>query len=239
AHLPGYDFIFQGMGGLMSITGERDELPGGGTQKVGIAVTDVMAGMYASLAISAALLHCERSGKGQYIDMAHLDTIVAFGSNQIFNYFHSGKIPGRWGNAHPNLLPYEVFPTSNGHIILGAGNDSQWASFCEVGGHPARASEPPFKTMPDRIRNRGALIPVIQAIMKERTSRDWIARLDAANVPCGPINNYKEVFEHPQVQARGLKIEMPHPLSGSIPGVASPMRFSETPVEYKAPPPLL
>ena len=239
AHLPGYDFIFQGMGGLMSITGERDELPGGGPQKVGIAVTDVMAGMYASLAISAALLHCERSGKGQYIDMALLDTIVAFGSNQIFNYFHSGKIPGRWGNAHPNLLPYEVFPTSNGHIILGAGNDSQWASFCEVAGHPELAIEPRFKTMPDRIRNRGALIPVIQAIMKERTSRDWIARLDAANVPCGPINNYKEVFENPQVQHRGLKIEMPHPLSGSIPGVASPMRFSETPVEYKAPPPLL
>jgi crotonobetainyl-CoA:carnitine CoA-transferase CaiB-like acyl-CoA transferase len=239
AHLPGYDFIFQGVGGLMSITGERDDLPGGGPQKVGIAVTDVMAGMYASLAISAALLHCERSGEGQYIDMALLDTIVAFGSNQIFNYFHSGKIPERWGNAHPNLLPYEVFPTSNGHIILGAGNDSQWASFCEVAGHPELATEPRFSTMPDRIRNRATLIPTIQAIMKERSSRDWIERLDAANVPCGPINNYKEVFENPQVRHRGLKIEMPHPLSGSISGVASPMRFSKTPVEYGAPPPLL
>ena len=158
AHLPGYDFIFQGMGGLMSITGERDELPGGGPQKVGIAVTDVMAGMYASLAITAALLHRERSGVGQYIDMALLDTIVAFGANQISNYFHSGRIPERWGNAHPNLLPYEVFPTADGHLILGAGNDSQWESLCAAAGHPELASDPRFKTMPDRIRNRKALI---------------------------------------------------------------------------------
>jgi crotonobetainyl-CoA:carnitine CoA-transferase CaiB-like acyl-CoA transferase len=239
AHLPGYDFIFQGMGGLMSITGERDELPGGGPQKVGIAVTDVMAGMYASLAITAALLHRERTGKGQYIDMALLDTIVAFGANQISNYFHSGRIPERWGNAHPNLLPYEVFPTADGHLILGAGNDSQWASLCAVAGHAELASDPRFLTMPDRIRNRGALIPLLQAILRQRSSRDWIERFDAANVPCGPINNYKEVFENPQVRHRGLKIEMPHPLAGSIPGVASPMRFSETPVEYQAPPPLL
>jgi crotonobetainyl-CoA:carnitine CoA-transferase CaiB-like acyl-CoA transferase len=239
AHLPGYDFIFQGMGGLMSITGERDDLPGGGPQKVGIAVTDVMAGMYASLAVTAALLHCERSGEGQHIDMALLDTIVAFGSNQIFNYFHSGKIPERWGNAHPNLLPYEVFPTSDGHIILGAGNDSQWASLCGAAERPELASDPRFKTMPDRIRNRGALIPLIQDFMRQRSSREWIERFDAANVPCGPINNYKEVFENPQVQHRGLKIEMRHPLSGAIPGVASPMRFSATPVEYGMPPPLL
>jgi formyl-CoA transferase len=227
------------MGGLMSITGERDDLPGGGPQKVGIAITDVMAGMYASLAITAALLHRERSGRGQYIDMALLDTIVAFGANQISNYFHSGKIPERWGNAHPNLLPYEVFPTADGHLILGAGNDSQWASLCAAAGHPELASDPRFRTMPDRIRNRRTLIPLLQEIIKQRASGDWIARFDAANVPCGPINNYKEVFENPQVQHRGLKIEMPHPLAGSIPGVASPMRFSETPVEYEAPPPLL
>jgi len=239
AHLPGYDFIFQGMGGLMSITGERDELPGGGPQKVGIAVTDVMTGMYASLAISAALLHRERTGKGQYIDMALLDTIVAFGANQISNYFHSGRIPERWGNAHPNLLPYEVFPTADGHVILGAGNDSQWVSLCAVAGHPELASDPRFKTMPDRIRNRKALIPLLQEILRGRTSRDWIALFDAANVPCGPINNYREVFENPQVQHRGLRIDMPHPLSGSVPGVASPMRFSDTPVEYDAAPPLL
>ncbi|HYC15528.1 MAG TPA: CaiB/BaiF CoA-transferase family protein, partial [Stellaceae bacterium] len=148
AHLPGYDFIFQGMGGLMSITGERDELPGGGPQKVGIAVTDVLAGMYASVAITAALLHRERTGKGQHIDMALLDTIVAFGANQISNYFHSGKIPQRWGNAHPNLLPYEVFPTADGHLILGAGNDSQWVSLCAAAGRPELSSDPRFRTMP-------------------------------------------------------------------------------------------
>ncbi|HYA45946.1 MAG TPA: CaiB/BaiF CoA-transferase family protein, partial [Burkholderiales bacterium] len=155
------------------------------------------------------------------------------------NYFHSGKIPVRWGNAHPNLLPYEVFPTADGHLILGAGNDSQWASLCAAADQSELASDPRFRTMPDRIRNREALIPLLQEILRQRTSRDWIARFDAANVPCGPINNYKEVFENPQVQHRRLKIEQPHPLSGSIPGVASPMRFSETPVEYGMPPPLL
>ena len=239
AHLPGYDFIFQGMGGLMSITGERDELSGGGPQKVGIAVTDVMAGMYASLAITGAVAHRERTGQGQYIDIALLDTIVAFGANQIFNYFHSGTVPRRWGNAHPNLLPYEVFATSDGHLILGAGNDSQWTSFCATAERPDLAGDPRFKTMPDRIRNREVLIPIVQDIMKGRSSRDWIEHLEAANVPCGPINNYREVFEDPQVKHRGLKIEMPHPLSGSMAGVASPMRFSDTPVEYTAPPPLL
>jgi crotonobetainyl-CoA:carnitine CoA-transferase CaiB-like acyl-CoA transferase len=239
AHLPGYDFIFQGMGGLMSITGERDELPGGGPQKVGIAVTDVMAGMYASLAVAAALLHRGRTGKGQHIDLALLDTIVAFGSNQIFNYFHSGKIPKRWGNAHPNLLPYEVFRTADGHLILGAGNDSQWASLCAAAGQPELAADARFRTMPDRIRNRKTLIPIIQDIMKARTNRDWIERFDAANVPCGPINNYQEVFDNVQVKHRRLKVEIPHPLAGSIAGVASPMRFSETPVTYDTPPPLL
>jgi crotonobetainyl-CoA:carnitine CoA-transferase CaiB-like acyl-CoA transferase len=239
AHLPGYDFIFQGMGGLMSITGERDELPGGGPQKVGIAVTDVMAGMYASLAITGAIAYRERTGQGQYIDIALLDTIVAFGANQIFNYFHSGTVPRRWGNAHPNLLPYEVFATADGHLILGAGNDSQWTSFCAAAERPELALDPRFRTMPDRIRSRAVLIPIVQEIMKRRSSRDWIGRLEAANVPCGPINNYKEVFEDPQVRHRGLKIEMPHPLSGSMPGIASPMRFSETPVSYDAGPPLL
>ena len=198
-----------------------------------------MAGMYASLAITGAVAHRERTGEGQYIDIALLDTIVAFGANQIFNYFHSGTVPRRWGNAHPNLLPYEVFATSDGHLILGAGNDSQWTSFCAAAERPGLAGDPRFKTMPDRIRNREVLIPIVQDIMKGHSSRDWIERLEAANVPCGPINNYREVFEDPQVRHRGLKIEMPHPLSGSMAGVASPMRFSDTPVEYTAPPPLL
>ncbi len=239
AHRPGYDFIFQGMGGLMSITGERDDSPGGGPQKVGIAITDVLTGMYAALAITAALAHRGRTGEGQYIDLALLDTIVAFGANQIFNYFVSGKVPPRYGNAHANLVPYEVFSAADGHIILAAGNDSQWESFCRAAGRSELATDPRFRTNPDRIRNRKALIPLVRDIMKERTRKDWIARLDAAGVPCGPINNYEEVFDDPQVRHRGLRIETPHPLSKSIPGIASPMRFSKTPVEYDLPPPLL
>jgi len=239
AHRPGYDFIFQGMGGLMSITGERDELPGGGPQKVGIAITDVLAGMYASLAITAAIAHRERTGDGQYIDVALLDTIIAFGANQIYNYFTSGEVPKRYGNAHANLTPYEVFATTDGHVILGCGNDSQFASFCKAAGRPGLAEDARFRTMPDRIRNRAELIPRVREIMKGRTSKEWIARLEAANVPCGPINSYKEVFEDPQVQHRGLKIGMPHPLAGAMAGIASPMRFSATPVTYDMPPPLL
>jgi crotonobetainyl-CoA:carnitine CoA-transferase CaiB-like acyl-CoA transferase len=239
AHRPGYDFIFQGMGGLMSITGERDGEPGAGPQKVGIAVTDVMAGMYASLAITAAIAHRERTGEGQYIDMALLDTIVAFGANQIFNYFTSGAVPKRYGNAHANLLPYEVFATADGHVILAAGNDSQFANFCRAAERPELAQDPRFRTMPDRIRNRAELIPLVRGIMKRRASQDWIARLEAANVPCGPINNYQQVFEDPQVKHRGLKIEMPHSLAGTMAGIASPMRFSDTPVTYDAGPPTL
>jgi formyl-CoA transferase len=239
AHRPGYDFIFQGMGGLMSITGERDGEPGGGPQKVGIAVTDVLAGMYASLAITAAIAHRERTGVGQYIDLALLDSIVAFGANQILNYFTSGKIPGRYGNAHANVVPYEVFATADGHVILAVGNDSQFASFCKVAGRPELAADPRYATMPGRIGNRDELIPLIREIMNGRASKDWIERLEAANVPCGPINNYKEVFEDPQVRHRGLKIEIPHPAGVPSPAVASPMRFSETPVEYQLPPPLL
>jgi len=239
AQRPGYDFIFQGMGGLMSITGERDGEPGGGPQKVGIAITDVLTGMYASLAITAAIAHRERTGQGQYIDLALLDTIVAFGANQILNYFTSGEVPHRYGNAHANLLPYEVFATADGHVILAAGNDGQFASFCKAAEQPELAEDARFRAMPDRIRHRAELIPLVRQIMKRRASRDWIVRLEAANVPCGPINDYKEVFEDPQVRHRGLKIETPHPLAGTTPGISSPMRFSETPVTYGVPPPML
>src|SRR3989449_63934 len=239
AHRPGYDFIFQGMGGLMSITGERDGEPGGGPQKVGIAVTDVLAGMYASLAITAAIAHRERTGFGQHIDLALFDAIVAFGANQILNYFTSAKIPGRYGNAHANVVPYEVFATADGHVILAVGNDSQFASFCRVAGRPELADDPRYATMPGRITNRSTLIPLLREIFGQRPSGRWIAELEAANVPCGPINDYKEVFDDPQVRHRGLKVEIPHPAGVPCPSVASPMRFSETPVEYKLPPPLL
>jgi len=236
---PGYDFIFQGMGGLMSITGERDGQPGAGPQKVGIAITDVLTGMYASVAILAAITHRERTGQGQYIDSALLDTMVAFNANQIVSYFCSGKIPVRWGNAHPQVVPYEVFPTADGHIILAIGNDSQFASFCQVAGCPELAQEPRFRTMSQRIVHRGELIPLIADVMRTRAKHEWIETLEAANVPCGPINNMKEVFEDPQVRHRKLRVDMPHPLGGVAPVVASPLRLSETPVEYRIAPPTL
>jgi len=239
AHRPGYDFIFQGMGGLMSITGERDGEPGGGPQKVGIAVTDVLAGMYASLAVTAAIAHRERTGVGQYIDLALFDAVVAFGANQILNYFTSGKIPGRYGNAHANVVPYEVFATADGHLILAVGNDSQFASFCRVAGRPELAGDPRYATMPGRITNRATLIPLLREILRERPGARWLTELEAANVPCGPINDYRQVFEDPQVQHRRLKIEIPHQAGVPSPTVASPMRFSETPVEYELPPPVL
>jgi formyl-CoA transferase len=236
---PGYDFIFQGMGGLMSITGERDGQPGAGPQKVGIAITDVLTGMYASVAILAAITHRERTGEGQYIDAALLDTMVAFNANQIVSYLCSGKIPIRWGNAHPQVVPYEVFPTADGHIILAIGNDSQFASFCQAAGCAELAQEPRFKTMSQRIVHRGELIPLIAEVMRTRTKHEWIVALEAANVPCGPINNMKEVFEDPQVQHRKLRVDIPHPLGGVAPVVASPLRLSATPVEYRLAPPML
>jgi formyl-CoA transferase len=236
---PGYDFIFQGMGGLMSITGERDGQPGAGPQKVGIAITDVLTGMYASVAILAALNHRERTGQGQYIDAALLDTIVAFNANQICSYFASGKVPVRWGNAHPQVVPYEVFPTADGHIILAIGNDTQFASFCQAAGCPELVQEPRFRTMSQRIVHRAELIPLIADVMRTRTKHEWIGLLEAANVPCGPINNMKEVFEDPQVLHRGLRVDIPHPSGGKAAVVRSPLRLSETPVEYRLAPPTL
>jgi crotonobetainyl-CoA:carnitine CoA-transferase CaiB-like acyl-CoA transferase len=239
AQRPGYDFIFQGMCGLMSITGERDELPGGGPQKVGIAVTDVLTGMYASLAITAAIAHRQLTGAGQYLDLALLDTLVAFNANQILNYWCSGEIPGRYGNAHANIVPYEVFPSADGHIILAVGNDTQFASFCRVAGRPELAEDPRFGTNPERVKHRPVLVPIVREIVRQRTSGSWIESLEAASVPCGPINNMREVFENPQVRHRGMRVAIPHSAGVPCPTVASPMRFSATPVDYAVPPPLL
>jgi crotonobetainyl-CoA:carnitine CoA-transferase CaiB-like acyl-CoA transferase len=239
AHRPGYDFIFQGMGGLMSITGERDGQPGAGPQKVGIAITDVLTGMYASLAISAALAQREKSGRGQYIDCALLDTIVAFNANQIVSYFVSDRIPIRWGNAHPQVVPYEAFATSDGHIILAVGNDAQFRRFCQVAECAELAEERRFATNSQRIVHRAELTPIIAEILRKRSKHEWLAALEAADVPCGPINNMQEVFEDPQVVHRKLRVDMPHAAGGIAPVVASPMRLSETPVEYRLAPPLL
>jgi crotonobetainyl-CoA:carnitine CoA-transferase CaiB-like acyl-CoA transferase len=184
-------------------------------------------------------VHRERTGEGQYIDCALLDTIVAFNANQIVSFFCSGRVPIRWGNAHPQVVPYEVFPTSDGHIILAVGNDGQFERFCKVAGCAELAEEPRFRTMSQRIVHRAELTPLIAEIMRTRSKQEWIEALEAANVPCGPINNMREVFEDPQVRHRRLRVDVPHPSGGAAPVVASPMRLSATPVEYRLAPPLL
>lgn len=236
---PGYDFILQGMGGFMSITGEADHLPGGGPQKAGVAIVDLFTGMYASSAILAAVIHRDRSGEGQYIDMALLDTQVAMLANISSNYLCSGVSPHRWGNAHPNVVPYQTFQTSDSWIIVAVGNDSQFRNFVKAGNREALADDPRFATNPARIEHRAALIPLLVEMVKEKTKAQWITLLEAAGVPCGPINNLQEVFENEQVIARGIEMNVPHPTAGTMKLVASPMRLSKTPVEVRMPPPLL
>jgi crotonobetainyl-CoA:carnitine CoA-transferase CaiB-like acyl-CoA transferase len=240
----GYDYAVQGMGGLMSVTGERDDL-GGGPQKVGVAVADLFTGMYASVAILAALRHAERTGEGQAIDMALLDTQVAMLANLGANYLVGGKVPGRSGNAHQNIVPYQVFETaaapdgSKDHIILAVGNDGQFAKFCEVAGRAELARDPRFARNQDRVRNRAVLVPLLEALMKERGKAQWLAALEAAKVPCGAINNLAEVFADPQVQERGMVTQWEHPLASGLRLVSSPMKLGATPVRADRPPPLL
>lgn len=240
----GYDYAIQGMGGLMSITGERDDL-GGGPQKVGVAVADLFTGMYATVGILAALRHAERTGAGQHLDMALLDTQVAMLANLGANYLVSGKTPGRAGNAHQNIVPYQVFETaphadgSKDHLILAVGNDGQFAKFCQVAGRPELAADPRFARNQDRVRNRAVLVPMLEAVFKSRPKAEWLAALEAAKVPCGAINNLHEVFADPHVQERGMVQEWDHPLSGPLRLVGSPLKLGGTPVRTDAPPPLL
>ncbi len=236
---PGYDFMAQGMGGLMSVTGERDDLPGGGPQRVGVPIVDIMTGMYASIAVCAAIAHRAVTGKGQYIDMALLDTQVAFLSNQGMNYLATGEAPARLGNTHPNIVPYQTFRTSDGAIILACGNDNLFRKFCEVAGCSELASDARFATNGKRVENRTVLTETLDAVFAKRTTKDWVAALEGAGVPNGPINDLKQVFEEPQVIARGMRIEVPHPTAGKVPMVASPMRFSATPITYETAPPTL
>jgi formyl-CoA transferase len=231
--------MIQGMGGLMSITGERDDLPGGGPQRVGVPIVDIMTGMYATIAVCAALAHREKSGIGQHLDLALLDTQVAFLANQAMNYLASDEVPGRLGNAHPNIVPYQTFSTRDGAIILACGNDNLFKRFCEAAGCQHLARDPLFATNDKRVQNRAELVPLLSAIFAQRTTHEWVETLEAAGVPNGPINNIQQVFEEPQVIARGMKIALDHPLAGTAPLVASPMRFSATPLECKAPPPTL
>jgi crotonobetainyl-CoA:carnitine CoA-transferase CaiB-like acyl-CoA transferase len=235
----GYDFIIQGMSGLMSVTGERDGVPGGGPQKVGVAVADLMTGMYSAVAVLAALAHRDQTGRGQYIDMALLDVAVAMLANMNMNFLTSGNVPKRWGNAHPNVVPYQVFACADGHMILAIGNDSQFRKFCEVAGCAELASDARFATNAARIRNREALIPQLEKVIATRGKDDWVVALEAVGVPCGPINNIAEAFANPQLQHRGMKVEVPHPLAGSAPLVANPIKLSTTPIAYRVPPPTL
>ncbi|WP_137788345.1 CaiB/BaiF CoA-transferase family protein [Sphingomonas sp. 3P27F8] len=239
AHLPGYDFIIQGIGGLMSITGERDDLPGGGPQKVGVAVADIMTGLYTTIGILGALAYRNQTGEGQYVDMALLDVQVATMANMNMNYLCSGKVPHRQGNAHANIVPYQVFDAKDGELIIAAGNDSQFAKLCEVIGCPEMAADELYATNANRVRNREVLIPLLQEILSRRRVAEWIALIEPEGVPCGPINNIGQVFEHPQVRHRGMRIDLPHPVAGSTPSVANPIKFSGTPIEYTKAPPTL
>lgn len=257
AERAGYDYAIQGMGGLMSVTGERDDLVdlttgeriAGGPQKVGVAVADLMTGMYATVAILAALRHAEKTGEGQQVDMALLDTQVAMLANLGANYLVSGATPGRSGNAHQNIVPYQVFevaatPTgSKDHLILAVGNDAQYVKFCKVANIPELGVNPLFAKNRDRVLNRQQLVPILEAVMKTRTKADWLAALEAAKVPCGAINNLAEVFADPQIEARNMVTHWQHPVDAHLKLVSSPIKLSATPVRLPGtgglPPPLL
>ncbi|MTI17692.1 CoA transferase [Rhodobacteraceae bacterium RKSG542] len=236
----GYDFLAQGMGGIMSLTGFPDN-EGGHPTKIGVGITDVMCGMYAVTAILAALNARNSGGKGQYIDIALLDSQVAWLINQGTAYLTSGEVPQRIGNGHPNIVPYQTFPAKDGEFILAVGNNEQFQRFCDVAGNPALATDKRFKTNADRVRNREALIPLINDLTRARSINDWIKALEKVGVPCGPVNDLAGVFANPQVKAREMKITMPHPTSasGHVDLLGNPIRFSETPVQYRRPPPLL
>ena len=239
AERPGFDFMVQGMGGFMSVTGERDDKPGGGPQRAGVPIVDIMTGMYATIAVTAAIAHREKSGIGQFVDMALLDTQVAILANQGMNYLATGESPGRLGNTHPNIVPYQSFKTKDGDIILACGNDNLFAKFCGAADASHLIKDPRFVTNGARVANRAAMDEVLIPIFMKRTTAQWVKALDDAGVPCGPINTLKEVFENEQVKARGLRVELPHASAGKVPVVRSPMRFSGTPIEHSMGPPLL
>ncbi|MNE12709.1 Succinyl-CoA:(R)-benzylsuccinate CoA-transferase subunit BbsF [compost metagenome] len=235
----GYDFMIQGLGGLMSITGRPEGEEGAGPVKVGVALTDILTGLYSTVAILAALAHRDQQGGGQHIDMALLDVQVACLANQAMNYLTTGVPPRRLGNAHPNIVPYQDFPTADGDLILTVGNDKQFRKFAEVAGQPQWADDPRFATNNLRVTNRAQLIPLIRQATVFKTTSEWVEQLEQAGVPCGPVNDLSQVFQDPQVLHRGLAVEIPHALAGMVPQVASPIRLSETPVQYRHAPPLL
>jgi len=235
----GYDFMIQGLGGLMSLTGRPEGEEGAGPMKVGVALTDILTGLYATVGVLAALNQREQSGVGQHIDVALLDVQVACLANQAMNYLATGVSPKRLGNAHPNIVPYQDFPSADGNFILAVGNDGQFRKFCEVAGIASLADDPRFVTNKARVAHRAELIPLLRQATVFKTTAQWIEQLEKAGVPCGPINDLQQVFADPQVQARGLRLDLPNALGSSTPQVASPLRLSATPVAYRSAPPLL
>lgn len=235
----GYDFMIQGLGGLMSLTGRPDGEEGAGPMKVGVALTDILTGLYATVGVLAALNQREQSGVGQHIDVALLDVQVACLANQAMNYLTTGVSPKRLGNAHPNIVPYQDFPSADGNFILAVGNDGQFRKFCEVAGIAHLADDSRFATNKARVAHRAELIPLLRQATVFKTTTQWIELLETAGVPCGPINDLQQVFADPQVQARGLRLDLPNALGSSTPQVASPLRLSATPVAYRSAPPLL
>ncbi|RZI65610.1 MAG: CoA transferase, partial [Variovorax sp.] len=235
----GYDYLIQGMGGLMSVTGEPDDKPGGGPQRAGVALADVMSGMYAALGILAALRHRDATGVGQHLDIGMLDVQVAVLVNQSMNFLTTGKAPQRMGNGHPNIVPYQYFPASDGQFILAVGNDGQFRRAMQVLGLSAESADPRFATIALRVANRDVLLALMTERTRARSVDDWVAAMEAVDVPCGPINTIDRVFADPQVKARGMQMSLPHKRAGDVPSVANPMRFSETPIRYESGPPLL
>jgi formyl-CoA transferase len=235
----GYDFIVQGMGGFMSVTGEGEQVPGSSPQKAGVAIADLFTGAQATIAILAALTHRDRTGEGQHLDICLLDTQVAMMANMATNFLATGQSPVRWGNAHPNIVPYQTFKVADGWVIVACGNDSQFRKLTEVAGAPELASDERFSTNPQRVRHRQVLIPLLDALMLNKTRAQWIAALEAAGVPCGPINQMADVFQDPQVLARDMLVRLPHPTAGQVNVPGSALKLSGTPVAYRSAPPLL
>ena len=232
---PGYDFMIQGMGGMMSVTGDAQGEP----MRAGVPVADIITGMYASIAICAALAHRAQTGMGQHLDLALLDSQIALLAYQNTNYFATGKPPSRIGNLHPNIVPYQPFRTADGEVIIACGNDNLYRKFCEAAGCAELANDARFATNGKRVENRAELTRLLQGIFAQRPTQEWLDLLEAAGVPSGPINDVAQVFEEPQVKARGVRVELDHPAAGKLPTVASPMRFSGTPLEHRLAPPLL
>ncbi len=239
AERPGYDFMAQGLSGLMSVTGEPDGVPGAGPMRVGIPIIDILTGMYASVAVCAALAHRAHTGVGQHLDLALLDTSMAFLSIQGMTYLTTGEAPGRIGNTHPSIVPYQVFPTQDGSVILACGNDNLFSKFCEAAGCKHLVSDERFARNAGRVQNRGVLVPLLNEVFAQKTTKQWVAILEQAGVPNGPINSIAEAFDEEQVKARGMKFDLPHPTGGRVPMIASPMKFSATPLEQITPPPML